>query len=62
MTIENAIAAYETATTEAEVRAAYDAMLEWSDAPEGAEEDAIDAMLNARGIPSLTRRLTAITA
>ena len=60
MTIEAAITAYETATTEAEVRAAYDAMLEWSDAPEGAEEDDIDATLNARGLPSLTRRLTEV--
>ena len=57
--MENAINAYIAAVTEAEIRAAYDAMLEWSEAPEGSEVDDIDNMLNLRGLPSLPQRLNA---
>jgi hypothetical protein len=60
--MENAINAYIAATTEAEIRAVYEAMLEWSEAPEGAEVDDIDNMLNLRGLPSLTHRLISLAA
>lgn len=58
--MENAISAYLEATTIEGIRAAYAAMLEWSDAPEGAEVDDIDNMLNQRGLPSLSQRLIEI--
>lgn len=58
--MENAINAYLEATTTEEIRAAYDAMLEWSDAPDGAEVDDVDNMLNQRGLPSLSQRLIKI--
>lgn len=60
MTIERAIEAYMAATSETEVNMAYEAMLQWSDAPEGSEEDDIDHMLNLRGLPSLSQRLITI--
>jgi hypothetical protein len=60
--MENAINTYLAASTEAEARAAYAAMLEWSDAPEGSEADDVDNMLNQRGLPSLAQRLTAVLA
>lgn len=58
--MEKAIAAFLAATTEDEVRAAYDAMLEWSDAPEGAEADDVEHMLNQRGLPSFSQRLASV--
>lgn len=60
--MENAIAAYVEATTEAGINNAYMAMLEWSDAPEGAEVDDVDNMLNLRGLPSLSSRLADVRA
>ena len=57
--MENALNAFIKATTEAEVRAAYEAMLQWSAAAEGYED--IDNMLNARGLDSLSARLLAVT-
>ncbi len=62
MTMNNAIEAFTAATNEEEVRAAYAAMLEWSDAPEGSEADDVDAMLNANGLPSLADRLRAVAS
>ena len=55
-----AIEAFTTATTADAVRDAYAAMLEWSDAAEGAEADDVDAMLDRMGLPSLSQRLTAV--
>ena len=60
--MENAINAYVAATTEEEINNAYMAMLECSDAPEGAEVDDVDNMLNFRGLPSLSSRLTEVRA
>lgn len=60
--MENALNAFIAANTELEVRAAYGAMLDWSEAPEGSEVDDVDAMLNARNIPSLADRLRAVAA
>jgi hypothetical protein len=57
--MENAINAFIAAATEAEIRAAYDAMLEWSDAPEGSEADDVDNTLALRGLASLSQRLEA---
>ena len=62
MTMNIAISHYIAAISEDDIRAAYTAMMEWSDAPEGAEEDDIDAILTARNLPSLAQRLTAIDA
>lgn len=58
--MENAINAFIVAYTSEGIRAAYDAMLERSDAPEGSEPDDIDNMLNQRGLPSLSQRLIKI--
>ena len=55
--MENAINAFIAADTAEEISAAYAAMLEWSDAPEGCEHDDVDNMLNHRGLPSLSQRL-----
>jgi hypothetical protein len=60
--MENAISAFIASTTEKELNAAYMAMLEWSDAPEGAEVDDVDAMLAARGLPSLYDKLANVAA
>ncbi len=57
MTMQTATNAFAAAQTVDDVRAAYDAMLEWSDAPEGAEADDVDNMLNNLGLPSLADRL-----
>ena len=57
-----AIEAYLAAQTEADLRAAYQAMLEWSEAPEGAEADDVDAMLNCMGLPGITASLIAVAA
>jgi len=57
MTMEIAIERFINATTESDLTEAYRAMLEWSDAPEGSEEDDVDAMLNARELPSMSSRL-----
>jgi hypothetical protein len=59
MTMQAATEAFTAATTADGIRAAYDAMLEWSDATEGAEADDVDAMLERMGLPSLTQQLTA---
>lgn len=58
--MDNAIKAYLAATTSEEVRAAYAAMLEWSEAEEGHEEDDVDVMLERLGHPSLYSRLVAM--
>lgn len=58
----NAIEAFLTATTEEELADAYQAMLEWSDAPEGSETDDVDAMLDRLGHPSFASRLNSIRA
>ena len=60
--MKTAIKAFNEATTEAEVRAAYNAMLEWSEAPEGSEGDDVDNTLNMLGLPSLSERLVAVAA
>ena len=63
--MENAIAAFLAATTAADARAAYESMVAVfaadDDLPEGADlESGVDAMLNQRGLPSLSDRLQAI--
>ena len=62
MTMNAATNAFTRAQTADDVRAAYRAMLEWSDAPEGLEADDVDSMLNELGLPSLSQRLAAVTA
>ena len=55
--MQAATKAFARAKTAGDVRAAYRAMLEWSDAPEGCETDDVDNMLNNLGLPSLATRL-----
>ena len=57
MTMTGATVAFIRARTASDVRAAYRAMLEWSNAPEGLEADDVDAMLDTLGLPSLAQRL-----
>jgi hypothetical protein len=57
MTMKAATDAFTRARTASDVRAAYRAMLEWSDAPEGLEADDVDNMLNQHALPSLAQRL-----
>lgn len=57
MTMQAATNAFTRAQTADDVRAAYRAMLEWSDAPEGCEADDVDNMLKNLGLPSLATRL-----
>ena len=58
--MNKALEAYIAATTEEEIRAAYQAMLEHSDAPEGSEPDDVEAMLQRMGHPQVGDRLNAI--
>lgn len=60
--MNKAIEAFLSATTEKELADAYQAMLEWSEAPEGREADDVDTMLERLGHPSLYSRLCAIQA
>ena len=55
--MEDAIKSFLEEKTADEIRAAYDELVEWSDAPEGYEFDDIDNMLNLRGLPSLSQRI-----
>jgi len=58
--MENAINAFVAATSETEIRAAYEAMLEWSTSEtDDAAVDEIDNMLNQCGLPSLADKLVA---
>ena len=58
--MENAISAFVAATSETEIRAAYDAMLAWADTEDDDQAvDEIDNMLNQRGLPSLADKLVA---
>jgi|14BtaG_2_1085337.scaffolds.fasta_scaffold71819_2 hypothetical protein len=52
MTMENAIQAYIEAKTPSEILDSYEAMLQWSEAPEGHEQDDVDAMLVVLNLPS----------
>jgi len=58
--MDKAIAAYLAAETAEGVMGAYFAMLEWSSAEEGHEEDDIDSMLERLGHPSLEKRLAEV--
>ena len=59
--MENAINAFVAATTEAEVRAAYEAMIAWADTETDDQAvDEIDNMLNLRGLPSLVDKLVEV--
>jgi hypothetical protein len=58
--MENAINAFVAATSETEIRAAYDAMLAWADTEDDDQAvDEIDNMLNQCGLPSLADKLVA---
>jgi hypothetical protein len=58
--MDKAIAAYLAAETAEGIREAYFAMLEWSSAEEGHEEDDIDSMLERLGHPSRENRLAEV--
>lgn len=53
----SAILAFIHAQTQPDLIAAYSALLEWSDAPEGLERDDVDNMLNSLGLPSMATRM-----